>query len=213
VKAVIIGDTHFPWVDWKLLRETIDFIDDFGPGIVIQMGDLFDFYSFSRYARTLNLCTPKWEVKAGREGAEEMWSLIQSAAPRAKCYQLRGNHDERVAKQVLAKFPEAEALLDLLDYDKLWRFDGVKTMKSQSEELILNGDHMRHNLMNTVTGHSHHGGVTTMRYRGKSLWELNAGAVADMKAKPLKYGLNNKLTKSVLGFGVIDKHGPRFIPY
>jgi predicted MPP superfamily phosphohydrolase len=188
------------------------------------MGDLYDFYSFGRFPRSVSFITPRAELEQGREDAVEMWALLRSAAPKAKCFQLLGNHDERIRKQVRSKFPEAEAVLDHLRMDSLWEFDGVKTQKGQADELIIGdvvfqhghlsrmGDHMRHNHMNTVVGHSHHGGVVTMRYRNKSLWELNVGAVPNMKATPLKYGLNNKLFKSVLGYGLIDEKGPRFIP-
>jgi hypothetical protein len=228
LKALTVGDTHFPWTNWDHLNQILDDADWLQPTLVVQMGDEYDFYSFSRFAKTLNLMTPKEEVMRGREEAEEFWKLMQQAAPKARCIQLLGNHDERLMKTVLGKAPELEGVLEILDYLQLWRFPGVELVQEDpTEEFILDteehgeilfqhghrakiGDHARYNGMNTVVGHSHRGGTEFIRYKGRTIWELNAGYIADQNSKPLNYN-QGKISNSVPGYGIIDERGPRFI--
>lgn len=229
MKALLVGDTHFPWVNEERVNRILDKVDRMQPDIVAQMGDLYDLYSFSRYVRTLNLISPKDELVEARLGAETFWRAIRDAAPRARCIQLLGNHDERMMKLAVAKAPELEALLEMLDYWSLWRFDGVELphLKADTEvevedldsgrSVILMhghrarlGDHVKYNQQSTVVGHSHHGGVYFHRYRGETVWELNCGYIADQASKPLSYG-PQRLSNSVPGYGVIDSDGPRFI--
>lgn len=221
MRAVIIGDTHFPYCNWKLLDRIIRKIDMIRPEYVFQMGDVYDLYCFSRYAKTLRI-TPDVEISTGRSEAEKMWQMVKEASPASKCFQLLGNHDDRLMNTVMSKAPELESVLRFLDVKKLWRFDGVETQTSSRDEIVERGimfhhghrsklgDHMTFNQCNTVVGHSHHGGVVYKRLRDRTIWELNAGAVPDINAVPLRYTAQ-KLSNSVLGYGVIDEDGPRFI--
>lgn len=218
-----IGDVHAPYTDWKLVKKIVSHIKQIQPTHVVQMGDLYDLYSFSRYAKTLNLETPKSELRRARAGGERLWEMVQDAAPNAKCHGLWGNHDDRLFKTILSKAPELEALTDIIDVKKFWRFDGVKMQPDSRTELVIGGimfqhghrsklgDHMGFNHCNTVVGHSHHGGVVYKRIRGETLWELNAGAVPDANSLPMSYTAQ-KLSSSVFGYGLVDEFGPRFIP-
>lgn len=222
-KVVTIGDVHAPHTDRKQLAEVLKYIKSEKPQIVFQMGDAFDMYSFSRYASSVNLHTPRQELTEGRAILEDMWRQIRKSVPRAKCYQLLGNHDDRVKKTLFSKAAELE---DLVDLQSLWRFDGVETQKSSRDEIIIKvngedvvfqhghrsrlGDHVRFNQMSTVVGHSHLGGVVFHKFKDKTLFELNAGFCADAESIPLAYTAQ-RISKSVPGFGVIDKYGPRFI--
>jgi len=153
---------------------------------------------------------------------EEIWERArQAAGPKTLCYQLLGNHDDRLIKRVMDSMPEAERFLD--HSRELWRFKGVKTQESSRDELILDGvwymhgyrqhgDHVKYNLMSTVVGHLHTGGVVFMRLRGKVLFELNCGHLANERAVPLSYTAQKRHSKWTTGIGVIDGEGPRFIP-
>jgi hypothetical protein len=227
LKTILIGDVHFPWSNEQYLNRILDRIDKMQPDYVIQMGDLYDFYSFSRYPRSQNVMKPKDELLEARSQAEAMWEAIRTAAPKAKRRQILGNHDDRILKMVQNKAPELEAVLEALDYRALWRFDGVKTQPDSASELELPlfrgekvivhhghraqlGDHVKYNLDHTAVAHTHKGGVFFTRRRGQTLWELNCGYVADQRAKALSYGIQ-RLSDSVPGYGVIDNDGPRFI--
>jgi DNA repair exonuclease SbcCD nuclease subunit len=222
--AIIVPDTHFPWADWKHIDRIIRLVEDERPDVIVQIGDLYDFWSFSRYAKSLSLITPADEIRKGREEAASMWAALQSAARGARCYQLLGNHDDRMLNGVMKKAPEIEAVLDVLDYKSLWRFPGVQTQPDSRTELVLDGiyfqhghrsklgDHALYNLAPTVVGHSHRGGVAYFRYRDQILWELNAGYVAWQDSAVMQY-TSQKESKSTPGVGLIDEDGPRFIPF
>jgi UDP-2,3-diacylglucosamine pyrophosphatase LpxH len=185
------------------------------------MGDLYDFYSWSRFPKSVNLFSPTEELKAAISSAKKFWQKIREAAPKAKCYQLIGNHDERIYKRVIEKSPEFE---DFINLEKLWDFEGVKVMPSEREELVLNdiifihgyrgkiGDHAKFNLKHTVCGHLHRGGVVFVRHGERIIFELNAGTVADLNSKPMSYSKQKQFGNMTNGFGFIDEYGPSFIP-
>lgn len=184
------------------------------------MGDLFDLYSFGRWARSHNIMTPKQEIIAGRKDAEWMWSELRAACPKAECIQLWGNHDDRPIRKAIDCYPEIESLIDI---HHLWQFPGVR-LESESE-LILDGvcymhgfrtrlgDHARNNMMSTVCGHSHRGGVAYIPLGNKVIWELNAGYLADRFKKPLQYTKERRFSQWTQGYGEVDEMGPRFIPF
>lgn len=222
IRILAVGDTHHPFADQAKLKNLYALAKDLRPTHIVQIGDLYDLYTFSRFSRSVDLITPKQELEAGRAGAQTMWGMLQSIVPKAACYQLRGNHSFRIVKRMLDHAPEFESLLDG-PISKLTEFDGVTDMKSHRSELEINGivfahgwscrpgSHRDYFGQSTVVGHSHHGGVVYRAQKGLPLFELNAGHVADVKQLPLQY--NDSTTSSwVAGAGVIDKYGPRFCP-
>lgn len=221
--VLAVGDAHFPFARRKSVEAAISLARKLKPKVIVQLGDLFDLYSFSRFARSFNVLTPAQEIKKGRRDAEYFWKEMRAAAgPGTQCFQLIGNHDERIAKKAMGLLPEFEQFLEEVQH--LWKFDGVKTQDSERDELILDGvcymhgfrkfgDHMRHNLMNTVCGHSHLGGAQFMRLGEKTIWELNAGFIANPDCVPMSYSKQARISRHTQGAGWIDEHGPRFIPF
>jgi predicted MPP superfamily phosphohydrolase len=221
VKVVALGDTHHPWANRECLDAALGVIERFQPDAVVQIGDLYDLYSFSRYAGSMNLCTPKEELTRARSDAEAMWKAVQSLAPKAACYQIHGNHDSRIFKMVASKAPQLEAVLDMLDAHSLWRFDGVETTGGERDELELDGnlyihgyrkmgEHLKYFGKNVVLGHLHKGYVIYQRYLGETRWEMNCGYLAQSTAPVMAY-TSTKTSDSTTGLGIIDGMGPRFI--
>lgn len=223
---ICIGDAHFPFVQKELLygrNGIVALIRQIKPDYVIQMGDLYDMYSWSKFPFKRDVFTPEAELGVGRQMAEEMWSRIRKASPKSKCHQLIGNHDERPAKRLLERNPEFLTLYDGVR-DKLFNFDGVTTQPNERQELVLDGimflhgyrsrlgDHARHNHMPTVCGHSHTGGVCYLRQGTRTIWELNSGYIADPTSTPMSYTRQRTISHWTHGVGLIDKWGPRFIP-
>jgi len=223
MRILVIGDTHFPFACKKTLNFIYRSIESAAepPTHILQVGDLFDFFSWSRFPKSANLFTPTEELKAGLKSARRFWEKINELAPDAKKYQLKGNHDERIIKRLFEKAPEFE---DFLDLSEIWNFPGVKVQPSEREELVINdivfihgyrsktGDHARFNLKNTVCGHLHRGGVVFIRHDTRIIWELNAGCAADLESQPMSYGKQRQFNNMTNGFGWIDDLGPRFIP-
>jgi predicted phosphodiesterase len=220
---VAIPDVHFPFSNDAAIAEVIEFIKVHSKNIshIVQLGDLMDFLSFSRFPRSLNGYTPREEVRLAREKAEAFWKNIRKACPEAKCHQLIGNHDVRPMKALIAKAPEFQ---DFINLQELFKFPGVVTQPDDREELIINrityihgyltrpGEHARHNLCSVVHGHTHRGGVQYLGMGKRLIWELDCGYLGDRGSIAMSYTAQRKHSIWTTGFGVVDKYGPRFIP-
>lgn len=220
LSVCILGDTHFPFHCRRSIAKVISLVRKEKPKLIIQIGDLRDCFSYGKFPRSYNVMTPLQEIKAGTKASEEMWAELRKAAGRGvECFQLMGNHDERVAKRMFEALPEFEGLTR-----GLWDFPGVQTMESERDELIIDsvvymhgyrkhGDHVKHNLMSTVCGHSHQGGVIYHPIKGKTLFELNAGYLGDPNSTALSYTKQSRISRWTKGLGWIDAYGPRFLPF
>lgn len=216
---VVIGDTHYPAVDKRVINEVLKYVSDNDVTHIVQIGDLYDLFAFSRFAKTLNWMTPKDELALARTGAELMWKELRKAAPKAKCIQLLGNHDARIQKKILDRIPEFESLFDT---QVLFKFKDVYTAPSDKTEIIIGdklfihghssrlGQHMRRNGKNTICGHSHKGGVIYEKFLGGVLYEANAGYTGDPDQPVFKYGAQDT-DNWTRGFLTIDGDGPKFI--
>lgn len=192
------------------------------PERIIQVGDLRDWYSASKFSRRVNLFTPKEEDTQATFYSNVMWESLNKWCPNAEKYQLLGNHCVRPIKRIGELAPEFEEDYIPLLHER-YTFDGVKTIYDPREELDLDGvryvhgyrsklgDHAAFNRMPVVCGHSHRGGVVTLNLADEIIWELNAGYLADATHPALSYTMQKKATNWTLGFGLIDSDGPRFI--
>lgn len=220
-RILAIPDCHHPYASRVGMRKLYEIAKAFDPTIIVQLGDLFDCYSFSRFPRTLSTSSPKQEMEQAYADANAMWLTLKTIAPKAKKYQLKGNHDERIIKKILAQLPEIESLIP---WEDIFGFKGVQTIEKERDELIIEdiifhhgyrsklGDHARHNGMSTVVGHSHRGGVVFLRLGDRVIWELNGGHLADESAGALSYTRQRLVSTWTMGVGLIDHLGPRFVP-
>ncbi len=220
--VLALGDVHAPWTYWRTVEAFVARVAATKGRSnihVVQLGDLYDMYSWSRFPRTQSLYTPLGEIKEGRKVTERLWDKIRRANPKAKMWQLRGNHDVRPYKRVLESMSEIEPMLGM---DELWRFDGVETVLDERETLIIGkvgythgftamGGHIRYTGMHTVCGHLHLGGVVYVRQGRETFWEANAGFCANPHAVPLGYAPLRRYEKTTQGFLEIDGVNPRFI--
>jgi predicted phosphodiesterase len=222
--AVVLGDFHFPFHHATHTKRALDFVAEQQPRFIVQVGDLYDRFSQSRFPKSASVITPHDELVEGRLAAEQMWASVRARSPKSECYQLTGNHDDRPLKRILERAPE---LLELIEPSVrgLHEFPGVATIHDSREELMLEGvcfihgwrsrlgDHANHARMNVAHGHSHHGG-TWFRNDGRgSLWELDAGCLIDLAHPVFDYRIQKKLYGVTNGVGFIDSQGPRFIPF
>lgn len=230
-----MGDTHFPFIHRRYLVKMVQWAEDNKPDIIIQIGDLYDNYSFSKYTKVVNMLTPEQELNRGRLLAEQMWTDLQAAAPKAECYQMMGNHCARIIKRVLERLPALsmkvklkEKVKSLHNIDQLFEFPNVISVLDYRAELTLEGilfvhgfrgnigEHAKYFQRSVVTGHLHKGGVLYQKIAKKVLWELNCGFLGDSKLLPFQYG-ETKTSNWTPGFGVIEKECgvwvPRFIAF
>ncbi len=216
--VLALGDTHMPWHKKSLLAKIFRIVEDTKPKHIIQMGDLYERFAQSRFAKTAGLITPVREADTGRTAAEFMWREIRKRSPASKCYQLRGNHDARALKVMLDKAPELEPFFDDKDF---YRFPGVDTVFDPTHPLMINGvlythgwgpmgSHMRYFLKPVVRAHSHTAGVVFMNLYGKVIYEMDVGYLADHRAVPLRYRPTT-VTRWTHTVGWVDSNGPRVI--
>lgn len=218
-RIVAIGDTHFPFQCNATLGRIYSLVESYKPHVIIQLGDLYDFYSASAFPRSHNIMTPREEVEEARQGAEAFWKNIRKAAPRATYFQLWGNHDVRPRKRVMEMVPALESFFKVED---MFRFPSVETLQNDRDDLEVDGvifehghkkfgAHMRDNLAPTVCGHSHLGGLLMSKVRGRVIWELNAGYVGDPQQEAFAYG-HKKWDRWTRGVATIDPElGPSFV--
>lgn len=217
--AGVLGDTHFPWVDRRALDKAIKLLRN-DMTHVVQIGDLFDWYSASRFPRSHNIIMPEEETAKGRKMALEMWARVKDKCPYAKLVQLMGNHCDRPLKRASAFAPEIAHLVKK-EVDALYTFPGVTTIRASNEDFKVRGvvfahgflpglgDHARAALCPVVRGHSHKGGTVWVR---PGLWELDVGYLGDSKAQVFGYQAWRRAYKMTVGMGIVDGLGPRFVP-
>jgi predicted phosphodiesterase len=213
-KVVVVGDTHFPFTNGKALKEVLSIIKIERPTHVVQIGDLLDQYVFSNYSKSAKIA-PHREITLGMEEAEKFWKDVQKATPKAKCIQLLGNHDIRLAKRIRERIPELESAFSNLNY----KFKGVTTSKSDRDYVVIDGvayvhgwlsksiDHAKHFNMPTVHGHRHRPCIEVDR---PGLWSMDVGFLGDESYLPFQY-TQSKLTKWTLASGIVENGHPRLL--
>lgn len=224
----MFGDLHAPYTDKSCLTWAYSILEKVkgtkhgSDLIIIQIGDLLDFYCMSRFGKS-QFMTPDQEIFEGRKLAEEFWRIVRKRAPRAKCVQVRGNHCIRPEKYAQQAFPQAETIVKN-SIRELYRFPGVETIMDPRQETIMEGicvihghytgigKHVRHNLMNTIHGHTHTGGTHFHSIRGKTVWELDVGHMIDPTSKVASY-TSQRWVKWTQGIGLVTDLGPQFVPF
>lgn len=215
-----VGDIHFPFHSKPWLSWIQDIADRLQPTHVIQVGDLYDMYSYSKYPRSLNVYSPEEEMALARQYAEQFWAYHVAAG--RECWQLLGNHDERMMKRVLEALPAFEGPA-LEHFRGIYTFDGV-SLVAPDEELEVDGvlyqhgyklfgRHAPHNRQNTVAGHTHKGGTQFHQERDGVFWELGVGCGIDVNAPVFGYKAQKLINGTHLGVGYVDELGPSFFPY
>lgn len=223
-----IGDAHFPFASKKVLGWIYkEILKPLAPRIkaVVQMGDLYDLFSYAKFPKRL-MMTPREETWQARADAEDFWDRIYELVPKAKLYQIKGNHDARLMKRVVETMPELD---HLIKYDELFSFEGVKTIHDDKMALELDGWHFIHghakegshieqvDFQNVVCGHTHRGGTWSRRIhqqrKSRIITELNCGFIGNPHHEALTYRPLKKHFKWTHGVGIIDKMGGRFVPY
>lgn len=97
LRAVVYGDTHYPFQDDKALTVLKAVIRDVKPHVVVHIGDLVDCWQISRFdkdpARSDSL---QQNIDAARTHLHEIAQL----APKATRVWLEGNHENRLTRAI-----------------------------------------------------------------------------------------------------------------
>ena len=219
-KILCWPDSHYPFVNKEAEAKMIEYAIEHQPDYIIQVGDLLDCYAASKFPRSQNIFTPKEEEALGIGMARDAWKKLREGCPKAKCYQLMGNHDVRILKRTLESLPIAEHWIEAY-FKQLFSFEGVETIFDTRQELEIDGilfthgflgsgSHKDYYLKNVIHGHDHKLYVMHRRIHGQSIFEMSCGFIGDVESKPLSY-TSSKLANFQLGFGWVDQWGARTI--
>lgn len=230
-RIFVFGDLHFPFSDWKKINKALSYLKTWHKqqkiDYVIQVGDIYDCYSASRFARTANLISPEQEIQQGYEQANAFWKKVERCAPGVKKVQLRGNHEKRWIIRTLEKAPELETFARA-GIEGLFKFDvDVEIQKNERTEYIIDDivfihgfyhQQMKHlkyfapSGYSVVFGHLHKIWTNYLTVRDKTLFEMCVGHFANCETTPMSYTFTRKVSNWTSGFGFINKGIPYVIP-
>ncbi len=223
LNAVAVGDLHLPWCDSRAVNIILEDVVKNPPEYFIQLGDIYDFLLFTGFRKGLLNSMQEKELVTAYTMKNEFWKRVKQAAPKAKCFQLKGNHDDRLIKRIQEKMPELEYLMqipEVFNPKKLFEYEGVQVLEDESDELIIGntafihsglkkGDNHRRLGLNVVHGHTHKAHIDYTRYNGKILFEADAAYLGDPSAVCFKYKRRKKLHDWIRGYLRMDEDGIR----
>jgi len=218
---VAIPDIHAPFADKKAIKKALKVIREKRPKVVIQLGDIRDAFSFSKYAKDLSAIgyTPEQEFEAAQADIAEFWDGVKKASPKSKLLLISdANHDARLEKRLQEQFPEA-AFLGKYFKRLALEYPGVELVESETEldgVLYMHGnraafEHAPFYQMSCVTGHTHTAGIKCFANANGPFWEMNCGYLGLKTSPVFAYRESKKIDKTVHAVGIIDDRNPSFI--
>jgi len=181
MKIAFPTDEHFPFQDDCARELAMKIVSDFNPDVRITGSDGVDFYALSKFDKNpKRKKTIEEEVLEWRRGQRE-W---QDAAPNAIAVFILGNHEWRLQRYLWQHLEIAE--LSILQIHNFMGFDGLGIVYESYDHELANTEVQFDNLLikhgslvrahsgysargelekefyqvNTLTGHTHRGGVT-----------------------------------------------------
>jgi len=220
MRIAVYGDTHFPFHDQGAIDLAHDVVKDFKPDLIVQIGDLKDQFSFSKYAKNQSSIrmTPQQEAKQARAEAEMFFADLRKVSKKADIVCVLGNHDTRIVRQICDKAPE----LTFVASEWLKGYHTFKGVRVINDSIIVDnimfehgcrkmGQHAPFNQMNTCTGHFHKAQIKYFSNIDGPFWEFNVGWLGDVCAPVYSYKESSKINDTHIGVGLIENGQPRFV--
>ncbi|MET8702711.1 metallophosphoesterase family protein [Kitasatospora sp. NPDC004723] len=197
-RIVIISDTQIPFEDKRALKNVINFIGEYQPDEVIQIGDLVDYPAPSRWSAG---------TRAEYEGnviRDSEYAKRVFLAPLREAYQgpikvLEGNHDERPRKYLASRAPALAADDTFYRFESLLDFQAYEVEKAEPYYGFAPG-------WVAIHGHESPGlsqvpGATARQKAIKAGVSVVMGHTHRLAISPHTTGHNGKL-KTIYGFEV-----------
>lgn len=150
-RSVFIPDLQVPFLDEEAFACAVAFVKYFKPDVMFQMGDAIDLYSLSKYdkdpARALDL-------QKDLDATHAALRKLRQAAPQAKFYLIKGNHEYRLTKYLWSKAGELSGLSGL-KMPELLRLKELNCRYVESGSMLFHGFVVKHgNVVRTRSGYS-----------------------------------------------------------
>lgn len=98
---LVLSDIHIPFHDNASIHLAVQYGVDHDCNTVLMNGDIFDFYSGSRFLKDPRLMDMKSEIQYGRE----FLAWLREQFPTAQIIMKIGNHEERVETYMMQNAP------------------------------------------------------------------------------------------------------------
>ncbi|MEU7830330.1 metallophosphoesterase [Nonomuraea sp. NPDC049129] len=202
----MISDVQLPFEDKRALKNVIQFIGEYQPDAVYQIGDLMDYPTPSRWSRGTRFEFEQLVTKHSEYGKKNFLEPLR-AVYSGPIGILEGNHDERPRVYLAQNAPALAEFSDDFHFSKLLDFDGfgvehIKPFHQIGPETVLIHGHeikgmsqiagtsaFNHAMKagtNVVMGHTHRLGIrrhTSQYIGGKPTrrWGFEVGCLMDNK--------------------------------
>ena len=215
--TLIITDTHFPFVHKNALRFVSDVYKEYGCTSVVHLGDLYDEYQFSRYAKDPDAFSALDEIRRASEMSKEWGSVFP------KMVITKGNHctllEACLRRGGVPPSIMSTTLHEIFGMPKGWEWVPQYQI---GDVLMIHGaiageyahvNMVKHNRCSTIIGHTHSTlAVQWMRGPVSLMFGANAGCLIDPEAYAFRYA-KDLVRRPVLGCLVlIDNKIPVPIP-
>lgn len=107
---MLYGDTHYPFHDPQAVAITEALVREVRPDLLVDMGDLLDCYTISRYSKDPSR---KHDLQDEIDMGIAHLGRMREAAPRARRVLLDSNHFDRLAKTIAGMSNEAREVARL----------------------------------------------------------------------------------------------------
>jgi predicted phosphodiesterase len=213
-RICVISDIQFPYEDTKAVKNVADFIHQWQPTEVVQIGDFMDYPQPSRWSKDTK-AEFEGSIYADSEIGKRFLGYLRSGYD-GPIKVIEGNHDLR-PRDYLSKYAPALAESRDFDLDALLDFDahGVDLIKGNyhfAPDWVMTHGHLGFTLsqlagrtaalaavkMNksVIMGHTHRtglvGSTTGLPGEERTLWGFEVGNLCDKsKMDYLKMGIAN----------------------
>lgn len=184
---VVISDVQAPFEDRKALKAVLNFVGDYQPDEVVQIGDLADFPQPSRWNKDT---AGEFEGSIYRD-ADHVTTKFSE--PLRAVYDgpvkiFEGNHDER-PRVYLSKYAPALVGTNAVDFENLLHFDDFGFEKAPEFYEFA---------PNWIMTHGHRGGIRLTQNAGMTAF----GAAKNRFLKSVIMGHTHRLGKMSQTYGV-----------
>ncbi|MFJ2115936.1 metallophosphoesterase [Streptomyces sp. NPDC087850] len=230
-RIVVIPDLQIPFHDRRALKNVIQFVGEYQPDLVLQIGDLMDYPAPSRWTTGTRLEFAGGVIRESEIGKKEFLGPLRDVYS-GPLEILEGNHDERPRVYLAQRAPALSA------EDEFYRFENLLDFKTYEVSLrspfkplapgwtAMHGHEMKgFNSISgrtaaafakklkcsVVMGHTHRLAISPESggIRHSTRYGFEAGHLMDMKqASYLRGGPANWQ----MGFGILYVLGPHVQP-
>jgi predicted phosphodiesterase len=151
-KVLILGDIHIPYHSREAVEVAIKKGKESNPDIILLNGDIFDFFTISRWEKDPRKRNFKLEI----EMCKQFLEYLRYNFPNAEIIFKQGNHEERYENYMFIKAPELVGIenftfANILDFEKfgILEISEMKPIKL-NECFIIHGHEYKFSISNPV---------------------------------------------------------------